>query len=252
MRRLGVFFVVVSLLLLALPVVGQVQPGPILRFYHIKPKAGMEQQFEEAYKRHLDWHRQQNDTWTWVMWQVEAGERFGQYTAVTGSHRWEDFDARGELGDADSADAMAKLSPYVESVTSSFSRSHSDISRPPASEDSFPLLEVTSFQLNPGSAPAFTHVVRKVHEAIVKTNRPVHYFWEEVVSGGEEPMFSVVIPQKNWADLEPLEKSIGQMLEEVYGREEAESLRKTFWKSVHSQRTVIVRYRADLSYIPGQ
>ena len=92
MRRTEIFLVVLSLLLLALPVVSQEEPGPITRVFVDKAKTGMEQQYEEAVKQHIAWHREQGDTWSWEVRRIESGENFGQYLWITRGHRWEDFD----------------------------------------------------------------------------------------------------------------------------------------------------------------
>ncbi len=109
MRRTGIFLVVLSLLLLALPVLAQDEPGNLSRAFFVKPKPGMEQQFEAAYKQHIAWHRQQSDTWAWHTWQYETGDRFGQYAVWTAGHHWEDFDAHAEFSAADTADYMANV-----------------------------------------------------------------------------------------------------------------------------------------------
>jgi hypothetical protein len=41
------------------------------------------------------------------------------------------------------------------------------------------------------------------------------------------------------------------MLEKVYGHDEAESILKLWDKSVHSERSEIIAFRPDLSYVPA-
>ncbi len=77
MRRIGMFLVVLSLLLLALPVLAQEEGGNIVRVFVDKAKTGMEQQYEEAVKQHIAWHREQGDTWNWVVRRIESGRTSG-------------------------------------------------------------------------------------------------------------------------------------------------------------------------------
>jgi hypothetical protein len=78
MRKLAVLSVLFLVFALGIPAVGQQDPGSISRLFLVKAKPGMEQQFEEGYKKHIAWHREQKDSWTWDTWVYETGEAFGQ------------------------------------------------------------------------------------------------------------------------------------------------------------------------------
>jgi hypothetical protein len=110
---------------------------------------------------------------------------------------------------------------------------------------------VLAFQVRPGKSRDFHYAIGKYHEAIQKTKWPVHYEWHELVNGGEGPLFVLVIPRSNWAAFKPMEKSFYQMLEEAYGRQEAEKLLDTFSGTLKSQSSEIIRSRPDLGYTPA-
>ena len=247
MHKTTTFFVLVSLL--AVPVLAQQQSGDITRTYIVKPKFGMEQQFEDALKQHNEWHRQQNDDWAWHTWQYDTGEQWGQYLIRSPNHRWEDLDAKSEFYELDLADAQSRLVPYLESVTSGLSRSHPDISL--LRDDASLLVQMTTYYLHPDSVGNFTYALQKGHEALVKANWPGRFLWTERISGGETPMFSVVALLRSWADLTPPDKSLSEAMIEVLGRGEAESLISSFFESIRSQETNVLRYRPDLSYVPS-
>ena len=251
MRRTGNFLVVLSLLLLALPVLAQDEPGTLARAFFLTIKPGMTQQFEEAYKQHIAWHRQQNDTWEWHTWQYETGERLGQYLVRTPGHHWEDFDAHAEFSAADSDDFFAGAGQYVGSVSSTFARLLPEVSRWPEGDAIPTFVEVLTFRLRYGSGLEFNYAIKKINEAINKSDWPVHYAWFTTVSGGELGTYILVFPHENWADFKEPEKPFGAMLEEVYGRVEAEKLLKVFTKAVRSESSQILRFRSDLSYIPA-
>jgi hypothetical protein len=252
MRRTGIFLVVLSLLLLALPVLAQDEPGTLARGFFLTIKSGMGQQFEAAYKQHIAWHRQQNDTWEWHTWQYETGERLGQYLVRTPGHHWEDFDAQAEFGEADSAHFFAGAGQYVASVSSTFARILPKVSRWPEGDAIPAFVEVLTFRLRYGSGREFNYAIKKVTEAINKSDWPVHYLWLTTVSGGELGTYILVFPHENWAGLNPPEKSFEAMLEEAYGKQEAEEIQKVFDRTIKSERSQISVYRPDLSYIPGQ
>lgn len=253
MRRIGVFFVAVSVLLLALPAVAQEEPGVINQVYVVKPKAGMAQQFEAALKQHCDWLRQQNETWTWWVWQTVAGEDLGQYIIGSYGHRFEDFDAHAELAQANRARWIANMSQYVESISGRITVSRTDISQlppPPEGEAPPPLVWVFEQHLRAGTEEAFNYAAKKIDKAIEKTNWPVYYRWFQVISGGYTPNFVLTVPSENWAGFKEPEKPFQAMLEEAYGRKEAGALLKLLREITKSEISWIFSYRPDLSYVP--
>ncbi len=251
MNRKVVFCVSILVSALALPAVAQEDAGTITRGFRIKVKPGMEKQFEEAYLKHIAWHEQHKDTWAWDTYVYESGDRLGQYVVITGGHHWSDFDNRGDMGKADSADFAANGQQYVESATGWYSRTHLNLSRlPDGSPEAYPILRVTNYSLNAGHTDNFKHVFAKYSKACEKTNRPSHFFVIESLTGEEQPLFTVVSMEKNWAGMKPVEQSIGEMMTEVYGAAEAESNRKMFLNAVRSQRRDFVRHLPELSYQP--
>jgi hypothetical protein len=249
MRKTRFFFILGFVCLLALPLLAQEKPGTVAVVFTVKAKAGMRQQFEQAHKRHMGWHRQQNDTWAINVWEVVNGERLGQYEYGWFGHHWKDFDSRAKFEEADDADYYANVGPYVEPIAARYYLYHPELSRP--MEGEAPLAEVVVFHLNVGGESDFLMAVRKSHEAIQKSNYPVYYHVYELYNGGEHPTYVFAFPHKNWADFEPPEQTFRAMLEKVYGHDEAESILKLWDKSVHSERSEIIAFRPDLSYVPA-
>lgn len=256
MRKHSVVVLLVSVALLAVALGASAQemakkPGEIARVFFVKVKPGMEKQFEEAYKQHLKWHEDKKDTWAWTTYVYETGDHMGEYIIRAPGHHWVDFDTRGEMGKEDSADAREKLFPLVESLRSEFTRLHSDVSRMPENFADYALFEVTTVKLRQGGVGDFLYVMKKYAAAAEKTNRPGYFALLQPMAGTDEPTYVFVTPMKAWADMEPSEVSVHKMMVEVYGEMEAESLRHKFFKAVQGMHTEIVRYRPDLSYVPG-
>jgi len=248
MRKTRFFFILGFVWLLALPLLAQEKPGTVGMVFTVKPKAGMHQQFEQANKRHMDWHRQQKDTWTVTVWEIVSGEHIGNFGYGTFGHHWKDLDSHAKFDEADTADYMTNVGPYVELLVARYYISHPELSRP--MEGEVPLAEVVEYRLNMSGESDFLMAVRKVYEAIQKSNYPVYYHLYELFNGGEHPTYVFVFPHKNWADFEPPEQSFRAMLEKAYGRDEAESILKLFDKSVHGVRSQIIAFRPDQSYVP--
>lgn len=250
MQRRAMLVGVLCALLLALPVATQEEDGNIAMVIFFKAKPGMGKQMEEGTKRHLDWHRQQNDPWTWQVFQVVSGDDTGMYVGVTFGHRWQDFDTAPVPREADEADAEINIEPYVGWSVVRYYAALPNVSLPPQAEGPLPLSTVVIFRVRPGKDAKFNYLIGKFHKAIEKTNWPVHYIWYALVNGGEGGTYAVVLPSENWAGFAPQEKSFVQMLEEAYGRQEAESLLHSWGKILKGSASHINRYRADLSYVP--
>jgi hypothetical protein len=251
MNRKVVFCISILVSALALSAFAQQDPGTITRGFRIKVKPGMAKQFEEAYKKHIAWHEQHKDTWFWDAYLIESGDRIGEYVVITGDHHWSDFDNRGDMGKADSADFAANGQQYVESTEGWYSRMHPSLSRIPKDMgESYPILRVTNYSLKGSHVENFKHVFAKYSKACEKTDRPNHFVVIENLTGEDQPSFTVVGMEKSWAGMKPVEQSVGEMMREVYGSAEAESSRKMFFDAIRSQRTDMVRHLPELSYRP--
>src|SRR5436309_4866286 len=67
--------------------------GPYARISVLRPHDGDTVDFEAGYIRHLDWHRQNKDTWTWYGWTVWAGERQRWFVYATFGHSAAEMDS---------------------------------------------------------------------------------------------------------------------------------------------------------------
>jgi hypothetical protein len=51
----------------------------VCRVYFSMPKPGVSQQYEAGRKKHMQFHRDQKDTWTWNTFAIETGDNAGMY-----------------------------------------------------------------------------------------------------------------------------------------------------------------------------
>lgn len=174
MRRTRLFSVVLSGLLLvppfAGPVVAQVGAGNVAEVACDKIQPGKNRQYEEGAKKHIGWHRRQNDSWTWVAWQVITGEDTGTYCWGSFGHAWEDFDSPGVPPDAELADWEITGAPFVQSTEVSFWTYLSKVSKPIEGEPA--MSEVIFVHTRYGTEEKFNYLVGEFHKAIEKTNMP--------------------------------------------------------------------------------
>lgn len=242
------------------PVAAQAEkPANVCRVYVSQAKPGMTAEYEAGRKRHTAFHKSINDTWSWHSFQVETGDNAGSYTTVSCDHHWKDFDAWEKThAPADVADAAKNLDPYAAGGSNSFYIYLRDVSSPGGAKiGAEPLAQILHFDVRIGGEQEFGNAIKKIHEAIQKTNwpsagSPGNYHWYQLADGGSGPHYVLVLPLKGWAEMEDPETPFPAMLEKAYGRVEAQAIFESFDRTVKRQYTETIRYRPDLSYAPAK
>lgn len=103
-------------LFLLLFTIVQAQDSTLTRFAAWKQKEGMDQDFENGYKKHLQWHKANGDTWNWYGWYFTSGPRAGQFLDATDNHHWSDFDKATRPAE-DWADNLLHVVPFADFQT---------------------------------------------------------------------------------------------------------------------------------------
>lgn len=238
-----------SLLLVPTCIVAQSSPQMVSEVHVTTPKPGMTAQWEAGRKQHSAFHAAQKDAWPIYVWQIMTGERAGSYISVSPGHHWSDFDPRQEFVKLDTPQIAKDLGPYIASTSMSYFVFRDDLSRtkPPAT----PAMMRTStyYTVIPGHTNDFIADVKKIVEAIQKTNAPVKPSrMYSLASGGEVPTFVLITDRATWADMEP-QKTMDAILREAYGDSGPEVLDQLS-RSCSKIVTELSIYRPDLSYIP--
>jgi hypothetical protein len=225
--------------------------GEICRINFVKPKPGMDQQFEAGRKKHNQFHKSHNDTWAWNTFLIETGMNTGTYVTSTCGHEWKDFDDwEKKLGKADGADYAANVGAYVQQTWSSFYRYRADLSLG-SSQGPAALSAVYIYRLHRGKTDDFVATVKKVQDALRAAKWPESSAWLELMNGGEGPTFVLLLERKGWADFAPGAKTVFQIVEEAYGKEQADALWKSRDATIAQSFTEAASYRPDLSYVPA-
>lgn len=227
----------------------QRQASLAARIVVIKPKEGMQKQFEEGYKRHLEWHRRNKDTWTWYGWQIIAGDRLGYFMDGTFGHRWEDFDAPVSPAE-DAADNAANVTPYADFLSLGHYALRPDISRGSLLEDRMPspFLELLSYHIRPGREAEFEALVRKSNGARARISPSARYTWYQLINGGEQSTYILLLPLNKLSELQFSQKLVAGFLGESNTSKNARRADSV----VGEVRSETLRYRADMSYFPGK
>src|SRR6185295_4242337 len=101
-----------TILLAAVPIVAQTETGPYARISVLRPHDGATVEFESGYIRHLEWHRQAKDSWTWYGWTVWAGDRQRWFIYATFGHGAASLDHPVPPAD-DERDNIANVTPHA-------------------------------------------------------------------------------------------------------------------------------------------
>ena len=206
------------------------------RIVVIKPRAGMQREFEAGYKRHLEWHRQNKDTWTWYGWQIISGDRFGYFMDGTFDHNWTDFD-RAVAPAEDAADNFLNVAPYGDFLSLSHYELVTAVNQGNLLERRTPstFIELVHYQLHPGTEAAFENAIRQM-ESRQAAAKGAPRAWYKLVSGGPLPSYLLMIAVNKLSELGEL-GSDASLLRQVKA-------------SVKEMKSETLRYRSDLSYLP--
>ena len=253
MTRTATVVVWLIVLLLAAPAHAQDARGTVAKWYLSTVKTGHEMQWEQAMKEHVDWHRQQNDTWTWHTYMIVSGERLGQYITMTTDHAWADFDTPDVAEQEDAADASSRLGPHIESLGSGLWDELPDLSRPPDASPPFPLIQIINYGIKPSKGAVFAGNVVQFGQTVDATNMSFSVLWFVRPDGGAAARtFTRIVPRENWASMQPNPgaKTSFEAVAETFGSAGLQQWIDSFGESVEWLKSEFWQYRPDLSHVP--
>jgi hypothetical protein len=183
-RWLGVIGVLMPALLGA-----QTGSGPYARIAVLRPLDGKTVDFEAGYIRHLEWHQQALDPWTWYGWSVWGGERYRWFVYATFGHSAAGLDS-AVVPAEDERDNVRNVAPHVEYVENGLYEFLPGLSRGTGEPQPAARLEFTSVDLAPGSAKKFEAAI-----AAGQSGLQGETLWFHLVAGGPIPRYVRLRPQ---------------------------------------------------------
>jgi hypothetical protein len=210
--------------------------------------------YEAGTKALNDCFRQHGAKYTWTAWVHETGDTYS-YSYTTDPLPWSAFDDMQATFKACTATNRTSVNPHLKSEISGFMEVHPELSHMAKGMTIVqPYIEVIDFKLKPGheAHEAFLDVAKKIAAAADKSKWPNNYSMSEIRDAAGGPDFVVVLPAKSWADIgkEP-ETPLWQMVENVYGKADAQAMRSSLNNAVQEQTSHIDSYSAELSYKAG-
>ena len=167
--------------------------GPYARISVLRPHDGDTVDFEAGYIRHLDWHRQNKDTWTWFGWTVWAGERQRWFVYATFGHSAAAFDSPVSPAD-DEKDNIVNVTPHGHFAGSALYEHLPALSRGPEHGEpaATARLELTTVDLLPGAEKTFEAAVTADQSRLQGDA-----LWYRMVAGGSAPRYLRLRPRPN-------------------------------------------------------
>lgn len=223
--------------------------------YRVHP--GEQKNFDEGYRTHLGWHRDQRDPVVWYGWYVAKGDQHvGLFVDGSFGAPFSEVDQRVKPGE-DLADADRTFGRFADTAYRSSFRVRREFSSGLPLEQWRPsrLVQVFHYTLKPGGQARFERALRTLRDALSRDrNAPVHT-WYERVTGGAVPGYMLMVARENWASYDG---TGGDSVEARLMREDTgpggsgRAALDDLAASVATVEAETWNYRKDLSYFPDR
>lgn len=218
-------------LLLCLPALPQAAfagtaSGPYARIVTLQPKPGQADAFATGYQRHLGWHRDNRDTWTWYGWTFVLGDRLGQFMDGTFGHALQDFD-HAVAPAADAADNAVNVTPHADFRSHGIFMRIEAASRGAPVPDTSPFLALDTYEVWPGQEAAFERAITT--QAATGKGRQS---WYRLRIGGPATQYLLMRPVTSFA-------AAGALPDVVLPS-----------GLVQQARSELLRFQVEMSYVP--
>ena len=228
------------------------QSKNLARVVFVKVKTGQGEDFAAALKKHVEWRKQQEDPWNWIVHQVVNGKNLGDFIIRSGGHSWKDFDDYAGFLQKSAPEFYKTVGPYIKDISSIITAGDTVNVDWPENTADVNLLSIISYHIKPGHGQAFTKAVSMFHKAIQDNNRDAHYSFGWTVNGEKGPTVRLALPYQNWADVAGSEESLSDFIMRVLGEEKAKDLFEDFNDTYTSMESMMLLVRRDLSFLPDK
>lgn len=194
-------------------------------------------QFEDGYRRHLEWHEQNEDSLVWIGWTVLAGPRLGMFVDGTFGIASEAFDRRVDPR-ADAADAARNVTAFADPANRFVYHLRRDLgtARHLEAGRPGPMQLVAWLDLQPGRVKTLEQVLQELRKR--GSPRPDYTVYQRL-AGGSRPAFLLVVQLEHWAQLDFVNDYLLRPVLQGAGDDIARA------------DVEIWRYRQDLTYFPS-
>lgn len=171
----------------------QTERGPYARIAVLRPHDGKTVDFEAGYIRHLEWHRQAGDKWSWYGWTIWAGERQRWFIYASFGHTAADL-SNPVTPLEDERDNISNVTPHCEFSGNIVYEFLPGLSRGTGVPQPTPRAEFTTVELKSGSAKAFEAALSASQSTLQGET-----LWYRMVAGGAAPRYVRLRPRPSLA-----------------------------------------------------
>lgn len=231
------------LLCLLIPVLGIGQKN-VMSAFRVFPKADKSLEFEKAFISHVQ--KYHTGDWKWNVWEIQSGPDYGGFMVVEGPLSWEQYDSRGNLGDAHTQDWAKNVTPYITDRTSStYSVFHEDMSTVALTDYADKIL-INHYLPKPGMVVGVAAMLTKLKKIWMQSNESVAVY-NSLGSGA--PEYVTVNRLKNGLKelSDNYRKPMPERFETSFGEGSWKYFLQEFAKNVESRWSELLIKRADLS-----
>lgn len=211
--------------------------------YKLKNEIGMEDAFNTGYERDLEWHKSQNDQWTWIGWYVTNGSRRGYFIDATPNHLWSDFDNWNVNTAENSRLNKIHWVPYVESSDGSYKVILNEFSSYTRDWFKTTYLQVFHVSIDLQKEILFSLFLKDFSINLKNKIPNSSFVWMKTASGGLTTEYSLFLTANKVQDLEKIYKIF-------HASEMSNELWKKYSQSVIKNESELWRYISKLSYFP--
>lgn len=226
-----------------IPLLGIGQKNVISAF-RVFPKADKGLEFEKAFIAHVQ--KYHTGDWKWNVWEIQSGPDYGGFMVTEGPLSWEQYDTRGNLGDAHTQDWAKNVSPFITERTSSTYSVFNEAMSSVALTDYADKILINHYLPKPGMVVGVSEMISKLKKVWTQSNESVAVY-STVGSGA--PEYVIVNRMKNGLKelSEDYRKPLPERYNAVYGEGTWKYWLQDFTKNVESRWSEILFKRADLS-----
>jgi hypothetical protein len=167
----------------------QAADGPYARIGILRPHDGDTVDFEAGYIRHLEWHRQAHDLWTWYGWTISIGERQRSFVYAPFGHSAKGLDNPVPPAD-DERDTIPNITPHAKFEGVGIYQFLPALSRGIGVPQPTAKVELLTVELLPGSATGFESILSSERSFLKEET-----LWYRMVAGGKTPCYVRLRPR---------------------------------------------------------
>jgi len=218
--------------------------------------------FEQGMAKHIAWLKANHEGWTWLTWEILTGKDTGKYVVASFGHKWDDFDTHETFNSAANSNFKESVGSALSSSSCTFYVLRTDLSLSGEFGTPSKFEQLNIFDVRPEGAREFSQSIKKMNAALKQTNFVSESFvspnsagghsrWYFMTNGGEGPQYVLATDRNSYSDFQPVETSLDDVMEKVYGKDQGDSIMSNVRKTFVHVYSELLRFRPDLSYRPA-